>query len=68
MKKAEVERVSSGPLPNSTEPEEYDVVIFAGGIDPLFSSVPDRRRAFHAHPDSIFINSENLTVDGGWNA
>jgi hypothetical protein len=67
MKKAEVERVSSGPLPNSTEPEEYDVVIFAGGIDPCFHRC--RIVAVHsADPDSIFINSENLTVDGGWNA
>ena len=34
-----------------------------GRVEEIASAV-----AFLAHPDSAFINGENLTVDGGWNA
>jgi 3-oxoacyl-[acyl-carrier protein] reductase len=34
-----------------------------GRVEEIASAV-----AFLAHPESSFINGENLTVDGGWNA
>jgi 3-oxoacyl-[acyl-carrier protein] reductase len=34
-----------------------------GRVEEIASAV-----AFLAHPESAFINGENLTVDGGWNA
>jgi 3-oxoacyl-[acyl-carrier protein] reductase len=34
-----------------------------GTVEEIASAV-----AFIAHPDSSFINGENLSIDGGWNA
>lgn len=61
-----------GPIDTELSPEDgpYSEVMKKltsvgryGRVEEIASAV-----AFLAHPESAFINGENLTVDGGWNA
>jgi len=49
--------------PNSEVAKKRTSVGRYGHVEEIASAV-----AFLAHPESAFINGENLTVDGGWNA
>lgn len=49
--------------PNTEAMKKLTSVGRFGRVEEIASAV-----AFLAHPESAFINGENLTVDGGWNA
>ncbi len=49
--------------PNAQVMKKLTSVGRFGRVEEIASAV-----AFLAHPESMFINGENLTVDGGWNA